>query len=240
METPPCRRVAAESLSRILRIGAWPGRDVDNAQLDHVTLLGAAHVDGACADVHAKALAGATPEQRGIHRSGATTVYALLFLGPQEHAFGAGIALHHALGVVIGMVGQRLNGDEVAGIDLDLRFQFLAEIAPMHCFGIRRQMMIGALGGLVLFGGSRHLRRHQRNAARGHRCDAPGRGEAGSQERPTFPIKRFLEPAVVQFKFRTVLVITRAHGVSPRFERAFRRTPDPTSVDRNSQSVAAS
>src|SRR3954462_842710 len=116
VETPPCRRVAAESLSGILRIGAWPGRDVDDAQLDHVTLLGAAHVDGAGADVHAKALAGATPEQRGIHRSGATTVYALLLFGPQEHAFGAGIALHHALGVVVGMVGQRLNGDEVAGI----------------------------------------------------------------------------------------------------------------------------
>jgi len=45
---------------------------------------------------------------------------------------------------------------------------------------------------------------------------------------------------VVQFKFRTVLVITRAHRVSPRFERAPRRTPDPTSVHHNSQSVAAS
>ena len=105
METPPCRRVAAESLARILRIGAGPGRDVDNAQLDHVTLLGAAYVDRAGADVHAKALAGATPEQRGIHRSCAASVYALLLLGPQEHAFGAGIALHHALGVVVGMVG---------------------------------------------------------------------------------------------------------------------------------------
>jgi hypothetical protein len=73
---------------------------------------------------------------------------------------------------------------------------------------------------LVLFGGSRHLRRHQRNAARGHCRDTPGRDEAGSQERPAFPIERFLEIAVVQFKFRTVLVVTRTHGVSPRFESA--------------------
>ena len=34
-------------------------------------------------------------------------------------------------------------------------------------------MMIGPLGRLVLFGGSRHLGRHQRNAARGHRRRAP-------------------------------------------------------------------
>src|SRR5215204_857945 len=111
VKAPPRGRVATESLSGILRIGARPGCDVDNAQLDHVPLLGAAYVDRAGADVHAKALAGATPEQRGIHRSCAASVYALLLLGPQEHAFGAGIALHHALGVVVGMVGQRLNGD---------------------------------------------------------------------------------------------------------------------------------
>src|SRR6476659_3354938 len=38
VKAPPSSRVAAESLSRILRIGARPGCDVDNAQLDHVTL----------------------------------------------------------------------------------------------------------------------------------------------------------------------------------------------------------
>src|SRR4030095_12122793 len=69
VETPPCRRVAAESLSGILWIGTRPGRDVDNAQLDHVTLLRAAYVDRAGADVYAKALSCTTPEQRGIHRS---------------------------------------------------------------------------------------------------------------------------------------------------------------------------
>src|SRR5258707_815173 len=61
VKAPPCGRVAAESLSGILRIGARPGCDVDNAQLDHVTLLGAAYVDRAGADVHAEALAAATP-----------------------------------------------------------------------------------------------------------------------------------------------------------------------------------
>src|ERR1700722_18483606 len=86
VKAPPCSRIAAESLSGILRIGARPGSNVDDTQLDHVTLLGAADIDRASADVHAKALAGATPEQRGIHRSGAAPVDALLFLGPQEYA----------------------------------------------------------------------------------------------------------------------------------------------------------
>jgi hypothetical protein len=95
----------------------------------------------------------------------------------------------------------------------------------MHCIRIRRQMMIGPFGGLVSFGCSRHLRRHQRNAARRHRRCTAGRGEAGSQERPAFVIERFLELAVMQFEFRTVLVVTRAHRIPPglnvEFIRAF-------------------
>ena len=113
VKAPPCGGVAAESLSGILRIGARPRRDVDDAQLDHVALLGAAHIDRTGADVHAKSLTGATPEQRGIHGSGAASIDALLLLGPQEHAFEARVALHHALGVVVGMMGQCLDGDEV-------------------------------------------------------------------------------------------------------------------------------
>ncbi len=211
VKAPPGGRVAAKGLAGILRIGAGPRRDVDDAQLDHVALLGAADVDRAGADMHAEALAGAAPEQRRIHRSGAAPVHVLLFLGPQEHAFGAGIALHHALGIVIGVMGQGLDGDEVAGIDLDLRLQLLGEIAPMHGLGIGGQMVIGPLGRLVLLGGRRHLRRHQRNAARRHGRRAPGRREARPQERAAFAIERLLEVAVVQFEIRTVPVVTRAH-----------------------------
>jgi hypothetical protein len=105
VETPPCGRVATESLSAILRVGARPRRDVDNAQLDHVALLGAAYVDRTGADVYAEALSCTTPEQRGVRRPSAAAIDAFLLLGPQEHAFGAGIALHHAFGVVVGMVG---------------------------------------------------------------------------------------------------------------------------------------
>ena len=61
----------------------------------------------------------AAAQQLAVDRSGAAPVDALLVLGPQEHAFRARIALDHALGVVVGVMGERLDGDEVAGVDLD-------------------------------------------------------------------------------------------------------------------------
>ena len=129
-----------KALPVILRIGAGPRRDVEDAHFEHVAGLGAAHEDRAGADMHAEPLAGAAPEERRIHRPGAAPVDVLLVLGPVEHALGAGIALDHALGIVIGVMGQRLDRDEVAGVDLDLRLQLLAEIAPVHGIGIGGQM----------------------------------------------------------------------------------------------------
>jgi hypothetical protein len=73
-----------------------------------------------------------------------------LVLGPQEHALGARIALDHALGVVIGVVRQGLDGDVIARIHFKLRLQELAEIAPMYGVGVRRQVMVGRLTGTWL------------------------------------------------------------------------------------------
>jgi len=42
----------------------------------------------------------------------------------------------------------------------------------------------------------------------------------------------------VQFEFRTVLVVTRAHRISPGLNLHFSRTPDPISVHRDSQTFA--
>ncbi len=161
--------------------------------------------------MHAEAFAGAASEQRSIHRTGTAPVHALLLLGPEIDALDTGIALHHAVGVVIGVVRQRLDRDEIAGIDLDARLQRLAEIAPMHGVGVGRQMMIGALRRLMFLGGRRHLRRHQRDAAGGHRRGAAGRREARAQERAAFPVERLLELAMMPFEVRAVLVVTCAH-----------------------------
>ena len=90
------------------------------------------------ADVHAEAFARAASEQLAVDRSSAAAIDAFLVLGPQKHALGARIALDHALGVVIGVVRQGLDGDVIARIHFQLRLQELAEIAPMHRVGVRR------------------------------------------------------------------------------------------------------
>src|SRR6516162_11763370 len=100
------------------RIRAWSGLYVHDAQLDDIAGFGITHVDRACADVHAESFAGATSQQLAIKRTGTAAIHALLVLGPQIDAFGARIALDHALGVVVGVMGQGLDGDIVTGIDL--------------------------------------------------------------------------------------------------------------------------
>jgi hypothetical protein len=51
--------------------------------------------------VYAKAFARAAAEKFAVDRTGAAAIDSFLFLGPREHAFGAGIAIDHALGVVL-------------------------------------------------------------------------------------------------------------------------------------------
>jgi hypothetical protein len=60
----------------------------------------------------------------------------------QIDALGAEVACDHALVVVACLVGQRLDGDKVAWIDLELRLQESAEITPVHRIDIGRQMMM--------------------------------------------------------------------------------------------------
>src|SRR5262245_21455257 len=99
-------------------------------------------------------------------------------------------------------------------------------------------MVIGPLGWLVSLGSSRHLRCHQRNAARAYRRRASGCGEAGSQERSAFSIERVPELAAMQFEFRTILVVTRAHRITPGLDVHFTRL-HPIAVRWNSQTCAS-
>ena len=100
------------------------------------------------------------PEQLAVDRAGAAAIDALLLLGPEVDALDARIALDHALGIVAGVMGHRLDGDVVARIHFKLRLQELAEIAPMHRVGICRQVMVGRLAGF----GLRRSRRRKRAA----------------------------------------------------------------------------
>jgi len=104
--------------------------------------------------VHPKTFAGAAAVHRRIHRPGAAPVDVLCIARPVKHAFGPGVALDHAFGIVGGMLRQRLDRDGLAGIDLDLRRHRPGKISPMHARGFHREVMmallaLGAAGRLV-------------------------------------------------------------------------------------------
>src|SRR5207249_10238252 len=128
---PPRRRVAAERLALVLWIRARPWLHVDDAHLEDVTGHRALHRHRPRADVHAEPLARAAAEQRRLHRPRAAPVHALALAAPVEDGLGARVALHHALGVVVRVVREHVDGDEVAGARLHARLQQLAEVTPV-------------------------------------------------------------------------------------------------------------
>ena len=122
MIAPPGGGVAAEGAAGILRRAAGRGLDVEDADFEDVAGLGSAHEYRSRADVDAEAFAGAATEQRAVHRSGAAPLD-VLASASTKHALGAGVPGNHPLGVVIGVVGEHLDGHEVAGVDHQLRFE---------------------------------------------------------------------------------------------------------------------
>src|SRR5262249_2724443 len=104
VKPPPCRRVAAERLAGIGRIGAGPGLYVHNPDFQDVPRLRTADIDRAGADVHPKSLAGAAAKQLAVYWASAAAINALLIFCPKKHTFGTRIAFNHTFGVVIGVV----------------------------------------------------------------------------------------------------------------------------------------
>ena len=70
MVTPPRSGVAAERFAGIGGIGAWPRLPVHDPYFEDVSQLGAANENRTGADVHAKALARAAPEQLAVNGAG--------------------------------------------------------------------------------------------------------------------------------------------------------------------------
>ena len=144
---------------------------------------------------------------------GAAAIDAFLLLGPQEHAFGAGIALDHALGIVIGMMRQRLDGDVVAGIDLELRLEQLAEIAPVHGVRRRRQIVVGRLA--RSWCALRGRGRDQRAAGRRPRGRRAAAGHEGAlEEAAPFRVELVEQLLAMQLELRTIVIVACAHGNS--------------------------
>ena len=90
----------------------------------------------------AETLAGAAAKLAGVHRAGAPPLNGSPGLVPAIDAFRAFIAFHHPLGIVIGVMRQRLHRDEVARPHAERRFDHRAEIAPVHGSRADWQMMM--------------------------------------------------------------------------------------------------
>ena len=115
-------------------------------------------------------------------------------------------------------MGERFDGDVVAGIDFKLRLQELAEISPMHGVGVSRQVMIGRLAGR----GLRRRRRRQRAAAGpcGRRAAACEKRALEKAAPLAVEIVEQLLP--MEFEFRTSRVIPSAHSrTSPFIWRSY-------------------
>jgi hypothetical protein len=134
-----------------------------------------------------------------------------LLLGPEVDALDAGIAFDHSGGVVIGVVGDRLDGDEIAGIDFKLRLQQFAEIAPMHGVGICRQAVIGRLAGLGL---RRRRSGEGAGAGEGRRCSAAGQ-EGALEKAASLGIEIVQKLLPMKLKLWVGVVVSCAHDYVP-------------------------
>jgi hypothetical protein len=204
VEAPPRGRVAPEALALVLRVRARPRLHVDDPDLEDIPRLRLLHRDGPGADVHPQALARAPAEQRRVHRAGAASVHALALLVPVEDALRPRIALHHPLGVVVGVVGQHLDGDEIARAHLDLGLQQLAEVPPVD----------GLVGGgnVVVVLGARHHARLR--LGRRHRGEAGGRERRRGTSRHHGALEELPPPFALQIASRVALAFTRGTHVS--------------------------
>ncbi len=126
---------------------------VEDADFENIPRLGAADVDGASQDMDPEALSRAAAMNGGIHGPGAAAVDSLVAGCPGEYAFRARVALDHAFGVVVGMMGEGLQRHEIAGIHIETRLEVLAEVAPVNRVGIRREQVVAsAIGRRLAFG----------------------------------------------------------------------------------------
>ncbi len=152
LKAPPGGGVAAEVAAFVFGVAAGARQNIQNAHFQHIAGLGIAHVYRAGADMHAKPFATAAAKDAGICRAGATAVDVLLLAGPVKDAFGAGVAADHAFAVVGGVLGERLDGDDVARAHAQRWLDVAAEVAPMHGFVGGRQVILAGAGIACLVG----------------------------------------------------------------------------------------
>ncbi len=146
VKAPGRRGVGAEAAPGMAGVAARARPHVEDAHFQDIAGLGVLDRNRAGQQMHADAFAGAAHE-RTFGRPRAAARHGFVFLGPVEHAFGAGIVRDHALVIVIGVMGQRFDGGAVAGLQRQRRRDLLAEIAPLDVGGRNgEEMMFHAIG----------------------------------------------------------------------------------------------
>ncbi len=141
VETPVRRGVGAEAAAGMAGVAGRAGPYVQDADLQHVAGFGILDRDRPGQQVDAEAFAGAANE-RALGRACAAADDGLMLAGPMEHGLGAGIVRDHPLVIVVGVVGQGLDGGAVARAQRQGRRDLLAEISPVNGSRRHRQHMV--------------------------------------------------------------------------------------------------
>ena len=111
----------------------------------------------------------AATEQRGIERSRTAPMHTLPGLVPVIDPLHSRIAFDHTLVVVVGMMGHRLESDDVPRFDCDEWWEALAEVAPVHGLVSRGNVIVA--DGAALEMGLRMGERRGVDAAQGSGTD---------------------------------------------------------------------
>ncbi|MGY3359004.1 hypothetical protein ACVWZK_005667 [Bradyrhizobium sp. GM0.4] len=109
---------------------ARPRPDIEDAHFEDVAGFGAFDRDRTGEEMHADPLA-CSADERAFGRARTAPPDGLVLARPLEHALGAGITLDHALVVIIGVMGQRLDGGAIPRAQGQGRRDLLGEIAPV-------------------------------------------------------------------------------------------------------------
>jgi len=115
-------------------VTARPRPDVEDAHFQDIAWLRILDRDRPGQKMNAEALA-RSPDERALGRTGAAARHRLVLARPLEHALRAGIALDHALVIVIGVMGERFDGSAISRTQRQGRSDGLGEIAPVDGFG---------------------------------------------------------------------------------------------------------
>ena len=130
VEAPGRRDIGPEAAARVAGVAARTRSHVEDAHFQDIAGLGILDRHRAGQEVDPDPFARAF-EKRSLGRPGTSALHGLVLSRPGKDAFGPGVSRDHAVPIVAGVMGQRLDRGAVAGPHGQGRRNGLAEVAPM-------------------------------------------------------------------------------------------------------------